>query len=266
VTIDVATRARSFDAWAGDYDRYRPGYPSALFELIAERLRLPVSPRVADLGAGTGKASIAMARRGWRVTAVEPGRAMLNVLRARAADEDLSVTAVQSAAEETGLPGASVDLVTAAQAFHFFDTRRALMEMARLVRSRGGVALFWNVRDDERSPFLRDYTALLERFVGIGHLERRLSEQEVDTRAAMEATGAFADIERSDVPHEVASDSDHFIGMAFTSSYIRAGLAAEQQAQLRAQLTELITRHHGRGGTFTIPYQVECWIARRVAA
>jgi ubiquinone/menaquinone biosynthesis C-methylase UbiE len=265
MTIDAAARARSFDAWAGEYDRYRPGYPSALFELIAERVRLPASPRVADLGAGTGKASIAMARCGWRVTAVEPGPAMLEVLHARAADEGVTVTAVASRAEETGLRDASVDLATAAQAFHFFDTLRALGEMVRIVRSGGGVALFWNVRDDVRSPFLRDYTALLQRFVGVGHLERRLAEREVDTRAEMEAIGAFADIERFEVAHEMASDPDHFIGMAFTSSYVRAGLDAERQKRFRADLTQLIARHHGRDA-FTIPYQVECWTARRAAA
>lgn len=63
-------RGRSFDAWADEYDRYRPTYPDALFALIARELRLPAEPRVADLGAGTGRASIAMAARGWRVTAV----------------------------------------------------------------------------------------------------------------------------------------------------------------------------------------------------
>lgn len=237
MTIDVATRARSFDAWAGEYDRYRPGYPAALFALIAERLELLAVPRVADLGAGTGKAALAMARRGWRVTAVEPGRAMPEVLRARAADEGLALAAVESPAEETGLPDASVDVAMAAQAFHFFDAPRALAEMARIVRVGGGVALFWNVRDDERSPFLRDYTALLERFVRIGHLERGLAEEEVDTRAAMEAAGDYAEIGRRDVPHEVASDAEHFIA-----------------------------RRHHRSGRFTIPYRVECWTARRVAA
>ncbi|MEA2650557.1 MAG: hypothetical protein QOI85_278 [Chloroflexota bacterium] len=68
-------RARAFDAWADEYERYRPGYPAALFELIAERLALPPGAALVDLGAGTGKVARAGAARGWRVTAVDPGAA-----------------------------------------------------------------------------------------------------------------------------------------------------------------------------------------------
>ena len=147
-------RGRSFDAWAGEYDRYRPTYPDELFAFITRELELPEMPRVADLGAGTGRASIAMASLGWGVTAVEPGGPMLDVLRARAADEVLPIEPVRATAEATGLPAASFDLATAAQAFHWFDKPAALAEMARIVRPGGGVALFWNVRDENRSPFV----------------------------------------------------------------------------------------------------------------
>ena len=70
MTVDHE-RARGFDAWAGDYDRFRPGYPDEVFSTIARRLALPRRPTVVDLGSGTGRASLAMAARGWRVTAVE---------------------------------------------------------------------------------------------------------------------------------------------------------------------------------------------------
>src|SRR6266516_3336722 len=123
-------RARSFDAWAGEYDRYRPGYPDVLFEEISRRLQLPETPLVVDLGAGTGRASLAMAALGWRVTAVEPGKPMLDVLRAHAADEGLLLSTVQGSAEATGLDPDSADLVTAAQAFHWFQMDAALTEVA----------------------------------------------------------------------------------------------------------------------------------------
>jgi SAM-dependent methyltransferase len=160
-------RGRSFDAWADDYDRYRPTYPDALFERIVRELTLSDQPSVVDLGAGTGRASIAMAALGWRVTAVEPGGPMLEVLRARAAAADLEVVATQAAAESTGLDPASFDLATAAQAFHWFDKPAALAEMARIVRPGGGIALFWNVREETRSPFVADYHELLERYGGV---------------------------------------------------------------------------------------------------
>ena len=97
-------RARSFDAWALDYDTYRPTYPQALFDHIAARLELPVDARVADLGAGTGKAARQMARRGWHVIAIEPGEAMLDVLRARAEHEGLAIDARWRAAKTPACP------------------------------------------------------------------------------------------------------------------------------------------------------------------
>jgi len=108
-----------------------------------------------------------MAARGWRVTAVEPGSPMLDLLRARAGTERAGITTVQATAESTGRAPASVDLATAAQAFHWFDKPAALAEMARIVRPGGGVALFWNVRDEARSPFVADYHRLLERYGGV---------------------------------------------------------------------------------------------------
>ena len=262
MSIDARSRARSFDAWAADYDRYRPPYPDELFMTIAERLDLPSPPDVADLGAGTGRASIGMARLGWRVTAVEPGGPMLEALRAAAARQHVDLDARQATAEETGLPEASVDLVTAAQAFHFFDHSRALREMARILRDGGGVAFFWNVRDDSRSPFLADYTALLKRYLDVEHLEGVLKADEVRTRTEIDAVGLFGPAERLELHHEVETTAEHFIGNAFTSSYIRVGLDDDAQRRFRAELEQLIEAHHG-DEPFVVPYQVDLWIAAR---
>ncbi|MDP9243461.1 MAG: class I SAM-dependent methyltransferase, partial [Chloroflexota bacterium] len=99
MSID-AERGRSFNAWADEYERYRPSYPDELFATIERRLELPDRPHVADLGAGTGRASLAMAAIGWRVTAIEPGRPMLEQLRGRASEDGLVVATVQASAEE----------------------------------------------------------------------------------------------------------------------------------------------------------------------
>jgi ubiquinone/menaquinone biosynthesis C-methylase UbiE len=262
-------RGRSFDAWAGEYDRYRPTYPDALFELIATQLELPTDPRVADLGAGTGRASISMAGRGWRVTAVEPGGPMLDVLRSRAETEGLVIRTVQATAEATGLAAGSFDLATAAQAFHWFDKPAALMEMARIVRPGGGLALFWNVREEARSAFVAEYHRVLERYGGVAegkYLQAGRSSGRSSTRAALEAAPGFESPELHELRHELPATANGFVGMAFTASYIRA-LDPEEQGRFRAETLELLARHGHLGDEpFVVPYRVDLWIARRSVA
>ncbi len=256
-------QARSFDAWATEYDRYRPGYPAELFDTIARALELPPRPRVADLGAGTGRATLAMARRGWRVTAVEPGRPMLDALRRAAAAEHLDVETREAIAEETGLADAAFDLVTAAQAFHWFERPRAVLEMRRIVRPRGGVAVFWNVRDDESSPFLAAYTQLLRRYVpGYEPGAREMRGRPVATRDELAADGAFEPADLVHLHHDVRMDADRFIGLAFTSSYVRVRMDDATQQRFRGELAALIASHHGTSA-FDVPYQIDLWIARR---
>jgi SAM-dependent methyltransferase len=259
-------RARGFDAWAGEYDRFRPGYPAELFQTIASRLELPERPLVVDLGAGTGRASLAMAELGWRVTSVEPGKPMLDVLRGAATNAGLLVSTVQAGAEETGLDPASADLVTAAQAFHWFDADRAMTEMARILKPSGGVALFWNVRDGERSAFLADYDRLLASHAASRHDTGRyetVGRQE--TARAFEAhAAAFEAPELVHLRQEVAMTGDQFMGMAFTASYVRVGMDPETQDRFRLGLGALL-RQHGidDGRPFAVPYRIDLWVARR---
>jgi ubiquinone/menaquinone biosynthesis C-methylase UbiE len=262
-------RARSFDAWAPEYDRYRPSYPEELFTTIATQLGLPAAPHVADLGAGTGRATLAMAELGWRVTAVEPGKPMLDILRARASDRGLVVATIEAMAEETRLDPASVDLATAAQAFHWFDKPRAVAEMARIVRPGGGVALFWNVRDEERSPFVADYHRMLQQYADGADLGRYLvagrSSGRDATHAALAQSDSFGEPTLTELRHELPMSSGEFIGMAFTASYVR-GLPVERQERFRSELAGLLERHHGADAGFVVPYRIDLWTARRRGA
>ncbi len=267
MSTDFASRGRAFDAWAAEYDRYRPGYPDELFETILERLGLPDPPLVVDLGAGTGRASLAMAALGWRVTAVEPGRPMLDQLRANAGDQGLIISTVQSTAEATGLDPASADLVTVGQAFHWFEHDAALTEMARIVRPGGGIALFWNVRDAERSAFVADYHRLLQTHFGEAdtgqYLQAGRASGPERTRAAIERAGGFGEPELITLHQAVQTTAAAFIGMAFTASYVRSLPPAEQD-RFRIELGGILGRHgHTDERPFDLPYRIDLWIARR---
>lgn len=144
-----------FNRLAADY-RARPGYPPAL---VLRLLALAGGPgaRIADLGAGTGLLALPLARAGARVDAVEPARAMLDVLAGEA--RGLDVTPVHAAAEATGLAAGASDLVLLADALQWVDPERAGREIARLLAPGGALAVV--VPRLGATPFLDALAALL---------------------------------------------------------------------------------------------------------
>ena len=259
-----SVRARAFDAWAAEYERFRPGYPSALFDLIADRLDLPGDATVVDLGAGTGKVARAVAARGWRVTAVDPGEPMLAVLRERAAAEAVDIEVVQASAERTGLPSAAFDVALAGEAYHWFDALAALREMGRIVRPGGGIAFFWNVGDEE-APLVASERALVAEY-GIGGSDVRKPGPLPETRDAIVAAGPFHEPEFVQVRHEVTMSGSDYIGLAYTKSHLRTAPVEIQDGYRSAFAAMLATHGIGPENRIEVPYVVDCWIARRTDA
>ena len=113
-----------------DYTRYRPGYPPEALQFIRNQSNLNTNSTVADIGAGTGIFTALLLNSGASVIAVEPNEAMRST-----ADRHLqsyqNYSSVAGSAEQTGLADQSVDLITAAQAFHWFDCAEAKKEFVR---------------------------------------------------------------------------------------------------------------------------------------
>jgi SAM-dependent methyltransferase len=157
---DSTTR---FSSRVANYVKYRPSYPPEVTQLLADECGLGPASVVADIGSGTGILSALLLEHGAEVYAVEPNAEM------RAAGEQLlraqpRFHSIAAAAEATALPAASVDIIAAGQAFHWFDRSRARAEFERILRPAGWVALSWNERKTRASPFLAAYEALLLRY------------------------------------------------------------------------------------------------------
>jgi SAM-dependent methyltransferase len=147
---EAQRQARSFGAWADDYDRVRPGYPAEVVRwALGEQPR-----RVVDLGAGTGKLTRVLLAEGHDVTAVEPDPQM----RERLSATTPGVRVLAGAGEALPLPDGSVDAVLVAQAWHWMDHERTAVELARVLRPGGRVVLLWNLRDGD-DPLAQAITA-----------------------------------------------------------------------------------------------------------
>lgn len=236
-----------------DYVKYRPDYPREVVTFLHTTCGLAEGARVADIGAGTGISSRLFLEAGHPVVAVEPNQAM----RA-AADAWLShyagYASVAGTAESTSLDNASVDLVIAAQAFHWFDPATARREFARILKPRGLIALMWNSRLLEGTPFLADYEALLQRF-GVDY--QAVSERYGDDDS-MAAWFGDAFTHKASFPHAQRLDFEGLKGRLMSSSYAPKVGHPNHQPMLAA-LRELFDRT-AHDGTVDFAYETRVYV------
>jgi SAM-dependent methyltransferase len=219
---------------AGDYVSGRPSYPPQAIDPLLDGLGDPAELVVADLGAGTGISSRLLAERGALVLAVEPNQAMRE-----AAEPHPRVEWIAASAEHTGLGEASTDLVTAFQAFHWFDQRAALDETVRILRPGGRAALIYNERD-ERDPFTAAYGDLVRTYQ-TDETERRRADG-LEIFAAFEA---WKEKRRIEVRNDHELDLDGVLARARSTSYLpKDGPAGEA---LHAAIRELVARFAENG-------------------
>ena len=180
--------AVGFARAAGEYERGRPGYPHAALTWLADRLALRAGRVVLDLAAGTGALTRDLLTTGAEVIAVEPVAEMRSALPPGA-------RVLDGTAEAIPVPDATVDAVTVAQAFHWFDGPRALGEIHRVLRPGGSLALVWNRREED-DPVNRALEALLA-----PHRQSTPSHRAGAWRAAFEARPLlFGPIEEARFP------------------------------------------------------------------
>lgn len=228
--------AASFDAVAGRYEAARPSYPRASVDwLVGDDAEV-----VVDAGAGTGKFTRLLERPGRRVIAVEPSASMLAELR-RALPH---VEAMAGSGERMPLPGASVDVVTFAQAWHWVDAGAASAEAARVLRPGGRLGLVWNLRD-ERVPWVRDLGVAMR--ADGDHFRGDVEDPAVGD--------AFAGPERHFVEWVRRSTKDEILADVRSRSYFPL-LPADEQEHVLGAVAGVLERPDvsERDGIVEVPY------------
>jgi SAM-dependent methyltransferase len=251
-------RALSFGEDAEAYDRARPGYPPAVYDAIFA-LAGP-RPSVVELGAGTGKATVDLARRGARIVAIEPSPEMARVLRRNTAPYP-DVRVVESDFENWDDTDARADLVVSAQAWHWIDPAVALPKVRRLLRPGGALAFWWNRPRTIAGDLWDGITAAYQ------HCAPELAPLTAPNAAwatttatihRIRASSLFTDPELRIYEWQNRQTAQQYADWARSLSAHRS-LAPEALERLMAELVSVIDR---AGGELNAGYQTDLVIAR----
>lgn len=237
-----------------NYVKYRPSYPAGMFGVFAEAMNWTPDSSVADIGSGTGISARPFLERGNTVFGIEPNAEMRRAAE-RCLSEFPKFASIDGTAEATKLPDRSVDLVVAAQAYHWFDARLTRNEFARILKPGGHVALIWNERLLDENRFLIEYEALLKEFandydqvrhdlIDVARLEREFS----------------ADFAHAAFPNAQILDFQGLRGRMHSSSYMPPE-SDPRAPELSAKLESLFDKY-SENGRIKLLYQTNVFYTR----
>ncbi len=239
--------ATSFGAESGAYEQGRPGYPDEAVAWLLESTG--PHPRVADIGAGTGKLTRVVQRFAGEVIAVEPDAGMLDALR-------LAVPGVETligTAEQLDLPDASVDAAVFGQAWHWVEPDVASAEVGRIVKPGGILGLIWNIRD-ESVPWVARLTEIMKG----SHAEEMLAA------GPPRVAAPFGELEARQWHWSRRITREQLTAMVRSRSYIITA-SADEKARIERDIAALFDEVGAVGdATVDLPYVTHGFRARRV--
>lgn len=228
--MDLHPLASRFASVADAYERGRPDYAPAVVGAVAAELGLAPSAPVLDLAAGTGKLSRQLLASGLEVTAVEPQAPLRDRLAAVIGSERVR----EGIAEDIPLPDSSVDAVTVADGFHWFDQARALIEIRRVLRAGGGLAVLSTVPDWAGASWAHELGTLIQSV--------RPEHPYFDGppwQEAVRAAGGWTVPREIRVTTSQPTDPDRMVDYAASMSFV-AAMPDDERAQWLTRVAELV--------------------------
>ena len=236
------------------YDKYRPGYPKAILDILSAEISFSVKDIVADIGSGTGKLSSLFLDNGNIVYGVEPNDKMRSEAE-RKFQTDRKFISMKGSAEKTGLDEKSVNLVAAGQSFHWFNQSLAKIEFKRVMQPGGHVVLIWNTRRPEGSPLNAGFEDICIHYSNGYHGSGSLGLDEKTIRSFFSADFVYRSIKFSQV-----LDFDGLLGRYMTASY-----SLKREDPLFPEVVERmqdIFKKYSRDNRVELLYDTEIYIGK----
>ncbi len=246
---------RLFDDAAGEYDAARPSYPAGVYDLLGNRVNGLAGKVVADGGAGTGIVARQLLDRGAEVIAFDPGPGVLRQALARTP----GLPAVIADAAAVPLRSSVLDVVCFGQSWHWVDQTTGAREVARLLRSHGWWAAWWNHAWADDEIWFQEHNSLIEQTCPAFSRHHRETDWCADAIAAL---GTFHLPERHIIPWERRVTIENWCIDLRSHSYV-LDLGRSQREELLAG-TESILRQHFHDGIMAVAYQTRLWMACRI--
>jgi len=250
VAQDRERLRKTFDQAADLYHEARPGYPDQLFDTLIEVTGLRIGDRLLEIGCATGKATVALAQRGFTITCVELGAELAAAARRHLADFP-GVDVVECAFEAWQPPaGRRFDLAFAATAWHWIDPATRYQQAWQVV-GRGGHLAFWgasHVVPVGGDPFFFDLQDVYEE-IGEGLPEDAIWPRPgelPDARAEIDASGLFECVFVGHFDWEVSYDVEQYLRLLDTFSGHIAMEPWKRERLYREIRRRLARRHDGR--------------------
>lgn len=244
-----------FDRKGNSYKKYRPTYPEEVFAVLTFNQIITSESIVADIGSGTGIFTMQLQPWVQSVYAIEPNEDM----RTKAESNFRTRTTIHSicaTAENTTLPDQSVDCVTVAQAFHWFDRDVFKKECQRILKPNGHVVLIWNDRD-KSYPVITENAAVnaafCEAFQGFSNGMNFEDTRQFDAFF----TGSYQVFH---FENSIDYDLESFVGRNLSSSFA-PGIDDPNYALYIAALKELFLKYEANA-LLKYPYTVRCYIGQ----
>ena len=240
-----------FGREADVYERVRPSYPADAVAWLVDNLGLGPGRTVLDLAAGTGKLTRLLVPVGGVVLAAEP----VDGMRRRFVAAVPGVPVVAAVAEALPVSDASLDAITVAQAFHWFDPERAFDEFARVLRPRGRLGLIWNARD-RSSDWVNEVWSIMDR------VEKRAPwrDHEQGDSAAPRPRGGFGPLHAETFRHEQSITPEGVVDRVASVSHVAVLPPAERRRVLDEVRGVLADHPDARGRSeLRLPYRVDVY-------